>query len=85
MSGLNQTSSVEFVLDWEGDGGSVVELKAGVHHETIIIIEEKSPEADHPARGDASNSVQVDEPVPKIGSKVSNESHFVIVIFKNYR
>tara|TARA_B110001450_G_scaffold29903_1_gene26041 strand:- start:249 stop:380 length:132 start_codon:yes stop_codon:yes gene_type:complete len=35
--------SVEGVLDWEGDGGSVEKLEAGVHHLAIIIIEEKAP------------------------------------------
>ena len=83
MSGITHEFLVEFVLDWEGNGGSVEELEAGVHHKTIIIIEEESPEPDHPAGGDGSNSVLVDEPVPQVGGEVLNDSHFV-VIFKNY-
>ena len=65
------------VFDWEGNGGSVEELEAGVHHETIIIIEEESPEAHHPAAGDASNSVEVDEPVPNVGGQVLDNSHLI--------
>ena len=67
--------SVEGVLDWEFDGRSTEELEAGVHHKTIIIVEDESPSSDVPAAGKGPDGVVVNEPVPDPYGKVFNKSH----------
>ena len=52
------------VLDWESDHAAAVKLEAGVHHKTIIIVPEESPEAVVPALGHGADSGHVDEVVP---------------------
>ena len=68
--------SVQWVLDWESNSGSIEELEAGVHHETIIVIPEEAPEANHPAAGDSADGVEVDEPVPKVCGEISDHIYF---------
>ena len=74
--------SVEGVLDWEFNHGSVVKLEAGVHHFAIIVVEEEHPSANGPAAVDTLNGLGEDEPVPDVGGEVLDERHFN-QIFKN--
>ena len=71
--------SVEGVLDWEGDSGSTEELEAGVHHKTIIIVEDESPSSHVPASGEGIDSVVVNEPVPDKDGKVFDKSHIKLL------
>ena len=66
--------SVHGVLNWECDSGSSEEIHAVFDHETIVIIEEESPDTHGPAAGGGLEWDDVDEVVPNPHGKVFDET-----------
>ena len=63
------------VFVWESNGGSTEPSNALFHQFSLIVVKEKTPDAEVPASSDNSGGGQVNEPVPEVASDIFVSSH----------